>query len=350
MRTQVFNAGLGELGANPTASIVICNYNHGRFVEGALQSAVGQTFPCQVVVVDDGSTDESHQILDAWRDKVSVVFKQNGGQRSAYNVGFEKTIGDVVLFLDADDRLDANAVAETVAALTPGVSRIHFRLQLIDEAGEPLGGKIPRHLASGDLSPRLQRAGELPPSAPGSGNAYRRAALQRLMPLPVSVSDRHAADFFTIYGTSVLGDVVALDKTLGQYRVLSESRAATETSMIFGNAAQQYSRVIDVRIGELRQWLNERTGGQVNLPPKLLDFGELKGHFANKVFNNAYLKGLWAGSSELPDLVRSVFYRNEFSKLEKACLVGWALAILVAPRSLGRPIARFVVNPASRPS
>lgn len=350
MKTQSFDGELRALGATPTASIVICNFNHGRFVEGALRSAVSQTFPCQVVVVDDGSTDDSRNVLDAWKDKVSVIFKPNGGQRSAYNVGFEQTTGDVVLFLDADDTLDPTAVAEIVAALAPNVSRVHFRLQLIDEAGAPIGGRIPRHLASGDLSRRLKNAGELPPSAPGSGNAYRRATLQRLMPLPVSLADRHAADFFTIYGTSVLGDVVALDKTLGQYRVLSESRAATETSMIFGNAAQQYSRVIDARIHELRQWLNERTAGQVTLPPKLLDFGELKGHFANKVFNNAYLPGLRAGSSELPDLVRSVFYRNEFSKLEKACLVGWALTVLVAPRSLGRPIARFVVNPASRPS
>jgi glycosyltransferase involved in cell wall biosynthesis len=59
----------------------------------------------EVIVVDDGSTDDSRRIISGYGDRVTPVFKENGGQASAFNAGFAASRGDVIIFLDADDYL-----------------------------------------------------------------------------------------------------------------------------------------------------------------------------------------------------------------------------------------------------
>src|SRR5262245_23561615 len=99
----------------PVASIVINNYNYGRFLAGAIDSALGQTYAgTEVVVVDDGSTDESREVLARYAGRVVPVLQANGGQAAAFNAGFAACAGQVVLFLDADDLLLPTAVERAV--------------------------------------------------------------------------------------------------------------------------------------------------------------------------------------------------------------------------------------------
>ncbi len=349
--SRPFDEPLPPLPTPPRVSIVVCNYNHARFIGKALTSAFEQTHPCQVVVVDDGSTDDSLSVLESWKERIRLVTKPNGGQRSAYNAGFEHCDGDIVLFLDADDALQPDAVERVVTAMTAGVTRVHFKLQLMNEAGVAFGGQIPRNLASGDLSGRLLHAGTLPPSAPGSGNAYLRAALECVMPLPVSALDRNGADFFTIYATSLLGRVVAIPHALAFYRILDRSNV-DDAPLVFGNAArgQRRAEIIARRITELRDWVRGWSQGALLLPERLQDFGEVKSLFTQRVFSDSYLQGLVEGSAEFPNLMHSVLNQREFSWPEKLGLLGWAATVLIAPRKWGRPIARYVVDPSSRGS
>src|SRR6266571_4575720 len=97
--------------------IVVNNFNYGRFLAEAIDSALAQTYSnVRVIVVDDGSTDESREVLGAYRDSAEVVLKSNGGQASALNNGFARSTGDVVIFLDADDMLRSDAAALAAAA------------------------------------------------------------------------------------------------------------------------------------------------------------------------------------------------------------------------------------------
>ena len=85
-------------------TILINNYNYARFLPAAIDSALSQTYhPLEVVVVDDGSTDESLDIIRDYGDRVRPVFKSNGGQASAFNAGFAASRGEVICLLDADD-------------------------------------------------------------------------------------------------------------------------------------------------------------------------------------------------------------------------------------------------------
>ena len=96
----------------PLASVIVNNYNYGRFLPDAIDSALAQTYvPLEVIVVDDGSTDASRDIMSGYLPRIRPVLKPNGGQASALNAGFAASRGDVVLFLDADDILFQSAVA-----------------------------------------------------------------------------------------------------------------------------------------------------------------------------------------------------------------------------------------------
>src|SRR5215468_5551807 len=98
------------------ASIIISSYNYGRFLKEAIDSALNQTYPnTEVIVVDDGSTDNSREIIASYGDQVIPVLKPNGGQASAFNAGFLLSRGEVVCFLDADDALLPTAIERAVS-------------------------------------------------------------------------------------------------------------------------------------------------------------------------------------------------------------------------------------------
>src|SRR5215212_8459413 len=101
----------------PLASVIINNFNYGRFLREAIDSALAQDYPAtEVVVVDDGSTDDSRAVIESYRDRVRAVFKENGGQGSAYNAGVPVSRGEYVCMLDADDTLDPTAIRQAMDA------------------------------------------------------------------------------------------------------------------------------------------------------------------------------------------------------------------------------------------
>ena len=94
----------------PLVSIVIASHNYGRFLDEAIRSALAQTHPSiEVVVVDDGSADDSVQV--AQRHPVRVIEQSNLGVAHARNRGAREARGDLLVFLDADDMLEPNFVA-----------------------------------------------------------------------------------------------------------------------------------------------------------------------------------------------------------------------------------------------
>src|SRR5687768_5034795 len=90
----------------PLVSVVINNYNYGRYLGPAIDSALQQSYPCvEVIVVDDGSTDHSRAVIAGYGHRIIPIYKANGGQASALNAGYEESQGEIVIFLDADDLL-----------------------------------------------------------------------------------------------------------------------------------------------------------------------------------------------------------------------------------------------------
>ena len=90
----------------PLVSVLIDTYNHERFIEEAIQSVLSQDFPAserEILVVDDGSTDRTPEILAKFASQIRILRKSNGGQASAFNHGIPECRGEIVAFLDGDD-------------------------------------------------------------------------------------------------------------------------------------------------------------------------------------------------------------------------------------------------------
>src|SRR5208283_2367398 len=89
---------------DPLVSVVIPTYNCGRYICETVESALGQTYsPVEIIVVDDGSTDDTRERLTTYGDRVRYIYQQNTGPAVARNRGVQDAQGDWIAFLDADD-------------------------------------------------------------------------------------------------------------------------------------------------------------------------------------------------------------------------------------------------------
>ena len=104
---------------SPLVSVIIPSYNAGQWLEATLETALEQTHaPCEVIVVDDGSTDDSLAIAQRFRDRgVVVVAQKNGGASSARNRALSIAGGEYIQFLDADDLLAPDKIERQLALL-----------------------------------------------------------------------------------------------------------------------------------------------------------------------------------------------------------------------------------------
>ena len=122
-------------------SVVIPNYNCAAFLPDALESVFAQTYPhVEILVVDDGSTDDSLQVLEQYADRVRVFRQPNGGVSAARNHGIRESRGELVAFLDADDLWNPEKLARQVPLFDrPEVGLVYCAVEYIDEAGKSLG-------------------------------------------------------------------------------------------------------------------------------------------------------------------------------------------------------------------
>src|SRR5690242_13816033 len=135
----VRNDRAGEvMSQNPKLAVVIPCYNYAAFVERAIRSVLDQARnDCELVVVDDGSTDRSWEVIKHTGAKAFRT--QNQGARLACLFGLEKTSAPFILFLDADDELKPGALAAITDELDSGVAKLQFSLTRIDAAGNLIG-------------------------------------------------------------------------------------------------------------------------------------------------------------------------------------------------------------------
>lgn len=101
-----------------TVSVIIPNYNYGAFLPAAIQSALDQTLaPLEVIVIDDGSTDNSAEVVEQFGHPVTFVRQINSGVSRARNYGAELSSGDYLAFLDADDLWHPEKLARQIVRM-----------------------------------------------------------------------------------------------------------------------------------------------------------------------------------------------------------------------------------------
>ena len=116
---------------SPSVSIIVPCFNSAAYVGDALESALAQSSPAlEVIAVDDGSQDDSSKVIRAFGSRVTLISQRNSGVSAARNAALDRSRGEYVLFLDADDLLDPEAVRTLTAAThpaRPGVVLMGYR-------------------------------------------------------------------------------------------------------------------------------------------------------------------------------------------------------------------------------
>jgi hypothetical protein len=201
---------------DPSQSVVIDNYNYGRFLAEAVDSALATG--AEVVVVDDGSTDHSWDILIRYGDTITAVRQENQGQAAALNSGIAAATGDVVLLLDADDMVAPKRierVAHTFRAAE--VQWLRHDMIYFDQGGElslAYGFE-----ASSEPKHEFAATGQVRGST--SGLAFRKSFLERLGPIP-EADFRFGADFYLLSAGAIMGGGVTMSEPLTLRRVHSQ--------------------------------------------------------------------------------------------------------------------------------
>ncbi len=205
----------------PLVSLIVDNYNYGRFLKRCLDSCLNQDYPnLEVIAVDDGSTDDSLEILKSYESRIPVFHTKRCGQTGALNLSFEHSHGSLVLFLDADDYLLPHAVEELTKAWRPDTSVLHYYLMNVNPAGEVIPQKplVPRHLSGENVVQALHDYGYYTWS-PQSGCVFDAKILKKLFPLPVDhwlSADAHLSRLCPFFGErTVLPKVLACKTTHG---------------------------------------------------------------------------------------------------------------------------------------
>jgi glycosyltransferase involved in cell wall biosynthesis len=127
---------------NPTVSVIIPSHNSGRFLGEAVESVLSQEYPSvELIVVDDGSTDDTQRLLSGYYGRIRHIRQPNQGVSTARNRGIEIATGDLVSFLDADDLMLPGKLRDQVACFgqsprNPGIVNSGWRT--VDATGKSI--------------------------------------------------------------------------------------------------------------------------------------------------------------------------------------------------------------------
>lgn len=188
---------------------LINSYNYAQFIGEAVDGALRQTRPFdEIIIVDDGSTDGTLELLRAKyasRPHVKIVAKPNEGQLSCFNEGFARATGDVVFFLDADDYYDPTYVERALAVYRrdPSCDFLSCGCQLFGEReGVSLNFPDSRDLGYSVIRTTYSRAWI---GGVTSSLSMRRQVLEKILPLPFLDDWRTRADDCLVFGASLVG-------------------------------------------------------------------------------------------------------------------------------------------------
>ncbi|MEK6697993.1 MAG: glycosyltransferase [Nitrospirota bacterium] len=208
------------IGIAPKVSVIINNFNYSRFLRVAIESALDQSYKNkEVIVVDDGSMDDSKGIIKSFGNSLIPVFKDNGGQASAINAGFRVAKGEYIFLLDADDYWVPKKIDLCMEQFLAdeGCGFVQHNMIEVDEDSKEIGLLKKQRLPSGRLD--FNRAFSMNYAlAPTSGSGFKREVFERILDVPEDIF-RVRADYYLQTMAILNSKLASIDAPLGYYRI-----------------------------------------------------------------------------------------------------------------------------------
>ncbi|MCE2999899.1 MAG: glycosyltransferase [Betaproteobacteria bacterium] len=211
---------------SPLVSIVVPSYNHGRYLKEAIDSILDQDYPrVELIVIDDGSTDDSPQILASHPGRFHREYQTNQGQVATLNRGWQMSKGDIIGYLSADDVLLPHSVSAAVQCLAdnPDAVLSYSDFNLLD----PDSGVV-RRVNTPECSYRDMAVRMLCP--PGPGAFFRRSAFEKAGLWHTGY--KQLLDFEYWLRLGLHGRFVRIPQVLAGYRVHPGSQTFASSSNI----------------------------------------------------------------------------------------------------------------------
>jgi glycosyltransferase involved in cell wall biosynthesis len=260
----------------PVVSIIIPNYNHGQYITDAIDSVLSQSYhKFEIIVVDDGSTDNSREIVAQYGDKVNYIWQENQGLSAARNTGILAARGELIGLLDADDLLEPDFLSTLVSVLseTPNADAVYCSAQFVDANNISLPQKTCEVVSPDQLYETLLDGGFFPPLCM---LAYKYCYIQEGM---FDIAFQGCADWDMWLKISKKFTVIGLSIPLARYRILPKSMSSDPQYMLNDRLA-----VIEKHLGHLSSYSKQRAYGRSYLTSttEYLQYGDE--HKANYYF------------------------------------------------------------------
>jgi glycosyltransferase involved in cell wall biosynthesis len=321
-------------------SVIINNYNYAEYLAFCIESAVTQTYPnVEVIVSDDGSTDNSRAIIESYGSSIIAGFKFNGGQASTLNAGYKMSSGDLVIFLDADDILSPSCVSEVVCHWRSNFTKLHFNLAIIDSSGKPIGRLyLKPPLPRGDLRQQLVTEGAIA-SMPMSGNAFPRWLLDQIMPIPEKGWER-GADVYLFNLAALSGEVGAIDEPLGGYRLHDNNMSAMTKKGKVNKVGLLIFLQREILTDQSLASYGQKIGVHYQLGTLTGSLPHLQQLFLyEKLFNENHCLDETSPLKPFTLYFKSLLGSKSLSLYKKSIIAVWSLLVMLLPKSLSERLA-----------
>jgi hypothetical protein len=207
----------------PFVTALVDTYNHEEFIEEALNSVLAQDFPpseIEILVVDDGSTDRTPELVRKFEPRVRLLRKINGGQASAFNAGIAEARGEIIAFLDGDDWWTPCKLRRVAGILAeePAIGLVGHGLKVTFPDGTICIGAPEKDERLCLTSLAAARVLRLRKSYLGTSRMTLRAQLARqILPVPEALVIEADEYLFTL--AAAMSDIVILQEPLTHYRI-----------------------------------------------------------------------------------------------------------------------------------
>ncbi len=200
-------------------SIIMDNYNYASFIKEAIESVLNQTYQnFELIIVDDGSTDNSRNIIENYANKdkrIKPIFKRNEGQASAFNEGFKHCKGKIICFLDSDDKFKPKKLEKVIETYQKGYEYIINDYELIGNTKSDFNIYYPY----GGFNQFLVYYLSIFTGSTTSNISISKKLANNIFPIKKESFFKIRADDVIVFGASLMSEMYFIEDELTEYRI-----------------------------------------------------------------------------------------------------------------------------------